>query len=78
MYFAYTNVLSRGGGGGVLYVFHCGQCSCILLMTFWKLKEYFTIMSSQDVFYLSHCGNECVSHWELSEGVFNYLIMGIK
>ena len=37
---------------GVLYLSHCGQWSCILpLMTFWTLKEYFTIMSSQDVFY---------------------------
>ena len=47
VYFAYTIVLS----GGVLYLSHCGQWSCILLMTFWTLKEYFTIMSSQDVFY---------------------------
>ena len=64
---------------GVLYLSHCGQWSCILPL--------YDILDTQGVFYyyeqsrcilLSHCGNECVFHWELSEGVLNYLIMAIK
>ena len=62
----------------------------VVLISLWTVKLYFAaydILDTQGVFYyyeqsrcilLSHCGNECVFHWELSEGVLNYLIMGIK